>query len=304
MLASVLADVEGIAGIVGDDATDALRAEYRTMVCEIAAFDLSAEDATTVLDRVARALADAAGAAIEASLAVARATLLGQGATRADLAHLAFAVIGMGKCGAGERNYVSDVDVIYVAESRNEEVLATETALTHATKLAQLLARGIYEPGREPGLWEVDANLRPEGKDGPLVRTLESHVRYYERWALESECVGGTLNKQADAFVSGTGAGATITGLNHLEGETVVVWVDGTYAGTKVVASASTAEKDLRAELGGNGGNAAAAALVGRVQAAAPGAAIARLRPRPAPLPAARGCPRSPRRWWPRACAA
>lgn len=183
MLASVLADAEGIAGIVGEDATDALRAEYRTIVCEISAFDLAAEDATSVLDRVARALADAAGAAIEASLAVARATLLAQGATRADLANLSFAVIGMGKCGAGELNYVSDVDVIYVAESRNEDLLSTDVALTHATKLAQLLARGIYGPGREPGLWEVDANLRPEGKAGALVRTLDSHVAYYERWA-------------------------------------------------------------------------------------------------------------------------
>ena len=32
-------------------------------------------------------------------------------------------------------------------------------------------------------VWEVDAALRPEGKDGPLVRTLASHVAYYERWA-------------------------------------------------------------------------------------------------------------------------
>jgi glutamate-ammonia-ligase adenylyltransferase len=79
LLASVSADGEGIAGLVGDEATDALRVEYRSIVCEIAAFDLAAPDAAAVLDRVARALADAAGAAIEASLAVARATLLGQG---------------------------------------------------------------------------------------------------------------------------------------------------------------------------------------------------------------------------------
>ena len=29
----------------------------------------------------------------------------------------------------------------------------------------------------------MDANLRPEGKDGPLVRTVESYVSYYKRWA-------------------------------------------------------------------------------------------------------------------------
>ncbi|MGY6496812.1 MAG: bifunctional [glutamine synthetase] adenylyltransferase/[glutamine synthetase]-adenylyl-L-tyrosine phosphorylase, partial [Microcella sp.] len=41
----------------------------------------------------------------------------------------------------------------------------------------------IQEPGIEPPLWEVDANLRPEGKDGALVRSLDSHRAYYERWA-------------------------------------------------------------------------------------------------------------------------
>jgi hypothetical protein len=53
-------------------------------------------------------------------------------------------------------------------------------------------------------------------------------VRYLERWALESECRGATLNKQADCFVSGTQASsATITGLDHLEDCEVVVWADG-----------------------------------------------------------------------------
>ena len=52
--------------------------------------------------------------------------------------------------------------------------------------------------------------------------------RYLERWALESECVGGTLNKQADSFVLYSGvATTTLTGLSHLEGEEVVVWADG-----------------------------------------------------------------------------
>ena len=46
-----------------------------------------------------------------------------------------------------------------------------------------LAMRAIYEPGIEPPLWEVDPNLRPEGKDGALVRTLDSHLQYYDRWA-------------------------------------------------------------------------------------------------------------------------
>lgn len=60
-------------------------------------------------------------------------------------------------------------------------------------------------------------------------RTVDgATVRYLERWALESECVGGALNKQADSFILYSGvAASTITGLSHLEGEEVVVWADG-----------------------------------------------------------------------------
>lgn len=62
-----------------------------------------------------------------------------------------------------------------------------------------------------------------------VKRTINgATVRYREKFALESECVGGTLNKQADAFVSGTqSSSATITGLSHLEGAAVIVWADG-----------------------------------------------------------------------------
>lgn len=64
-------------------------------------------------------------------------------------------------------------------------------------------------------------------------RTINSAtVRYLEQWATEAECQGGTLNKQADSFVVYSGAAlATITGLDHLEGEEVVVWADGADVG-------------------------------------------------------------------------
>lgn len=64
-------------------------------------------------------------------------------------------------------------------------------------------------------------------------------VRFHEKWAKEIECVGGTLNKQADAFVSAGGSGATIGNLGHLEGETVVCWADGVDKGSYTVSGGS-----------------------------------------------------------------
>ncbi len=62
-----------------------------------------------------------------------------------------------------------------------------------------------------------------------VKRTINGGTkRFLEKWSKLSECVGGTQNKQSDAFVSGTqAASSTITGLSHLEGETVVVWANG-----------------------------------------------------------------------------
>jgi len=52
--------------------------------------------------------------------------------------------------------------------------------------------------------------------------------RYLEKWAFEDECRGGTLNKQADCFITySQAASATLTGLSHLEGKAVVVWDNG-----------------------------------------------------------------------------
>lgn len=60
---------------------------------------------------------------------------------------------------------------------------------------------------------------------------------YIEQWAREDQCVGGTVNRQADSFVVGSGSTSTITGLSHLEGESVVVWADGEDKGTFTVSS-------------------------------------------------------------------
>jgi glutamate-ammonia-ligase adenylyltransferase len=58
-----------------------------------------------------------------------------------------------------------------------------EAALRTATKLAAGLIRACERVTPEGSLFPVDPNLRPEGRQGPLVRSLASHLAYYDRWA-------------------------------------------------------------------------------------------------------------------------
>ncbi|HEY9498699.1 MAG TPA: bifunctional [glutamine synthetase] adenylyltransferase/[glutamine synthetase]-adenylyl-L-tyrosine phosphorylase [Terrimesophilobacter sp.] len=167
-----------VSGLHGDEAFVALRVRYRRLLALVAAWDLEQADPLAGIDRVAGALSDLAAAALDASLAIARAA---SSSPASEVAAVRLAVIGMGKAGAHELNYLSDVDVIYVVEAAGS--VSAGRAVEIGTELAKQAARGIHGPAAEPGLWEVDTNLRPEGKDGALVRTLESHLAYYERWA-------------------------------------------------------------------------------------------------------------------------
>lgn len=167
----------------GDDASVvALRVAYRRNLALIAAYDLTHPAPQTIVAEVAAALADIAGAALDASLAVAR-TRLRDSLPPDEVAATRLAVIGMGKAGARELNYVSDVDVIFVGGSSDDAVVSEARAIDIATRLARETMRNLSAIEVEPPLWEVDAALRPEGKQGALVRSLSSHLAYYDRWA-------------------------------------------------------------------------------------------------------------------------
>ncbi|MFD5079348.1 bifunctional [glutamine synthetase] adenylyltransferase/[glutamine synthetase]-adenylyl-L-tyrosine phosphorylase [Streptomyces sp. NPDC058371] len=156
------------------EATDpvALRVAYRRCLLSIAARDVCG---TTDVAETAAELADLATATLRAALAVAHA------AAPDDAALCRLAVIAMGKCGGHELNYVSDVDVIFVGEA--VEGADEGKAIQAASRLAAHMMRICSETTVEGSIWPVDANLRPEGRNGPLVRTLSSHLAYYQRWA-------------------------------------------------------------------------------------------------------------------------
>jgi glutamate-ammonia-ligase adenylyltransferase len=139
----------------------ALRRAYRRALLRIAAADLTGGRSLEQTMAALSVLADATlGAAYDIAV----------GELPADVARPRLAVVAMGKCGGRELNYVSDVDVIFVAAT-DEELPAATAVATRLIHICGLVA------------WPVDAALRPEGKRGPLVRTLASYRAYYRRWA-------------------------------------------------------------------------------------------------------------------------
>ncbi|MDQ2815254.1 MAG: bifunctional [glutamine synthetase] adenylyltransferase/[glutamine synthetase]-adenylyl-L-tyrosine phosphorylase [Actinomycetota bacterium] len=177
MLAAVGAAPQDLAGpdepvARGKEPTAALAAAYRRRLLHLAARDMTG---VATVDAVAEELADIAAAVLEAALAIARAELPPKAAPSR------LAVLAMGKCGGRELNYASDVDVIFVAEPVKDE---DETAaLATASRLAAGLIGVCARSTPEGSIFPVDPNLRPEGRSGPLVRTLASHQAYYHRWA-------------------------------------------------------------------------------------------------------------------------
>jgi glutamate-ammonia-ligase adenylyltransferase len=136
------------------DASDpgALARSKRLELLRIAARDLLGEDD---LEDVGRSLADMAAGVLDGAWSLAT----GEGRD-SD-----FAVIGMGKLGGRELNYASDVDVMFVTTGTDGDLVARELLR---------VARACFR---------VDVDLRPEGRSGPLTRSLEGYRSYWERRA-------------------------------------------------------------------------------------------------------------------------
>jgi [glutamine synthetase] adenylyltransferase / [glutamine synthetase]-adenylyl-L-tyrosine phosphorylase len=124
---------------------------------------------------VCHALSSVWVAVLQATLAaVDRAESVGSGR------RAAIAVIGMGRLGGAELGYGSDADVLFVCEPA--EGVSDSDAVKYATRVAQSVRKLLGAPSQDPPL-QVDVDLRPEGRQGPIVRTLESYRSYYGQWA-------------------------------------------------------------------------------------------------------------------------
>ena len=180
LLDAIGADADADDPVADPSQSDALRRGYLRALLRIAARDLVAADPLADLPEIAGELADLADATVECALALARGEVPGWERCR-------LGIIALGKTGARELNYVSDVDVLYLAEPAilpdGTPACDSGTAVTIAGRLASALSRVCSAHTAAGTIWPIDAALRPEGKAGPLVRTLASHRVYYEKWA-------------------------------------------------------------------------------------------------------------------------
>lgn len=103
-----------------------------------------------------------------------------------------FCVIGLGKLGGQELNYSSDVDVIFVYSEEggvfksppgpSEPVGRGMSNHQFFVRLAEAMIAEIGRLTPDGALFRIDVRLRPEGKTGPLARSLASYENFYAQW--------------------------------------------------------------------------------------------------------------------------
>jgi glutamate-ammonia-ligase adenylyltransferase len=160
-----------------DDPAEAIAAVRGVRRREL--FRVAAADILGLLDvaAVGAALTDIARSTIEGGLVAASKAIAAE--RRSDLP-TQIAVIALGRLGGRELSYASDADVLFVHRPHPgaDEKDAHDCAFAVANEVRRLLAL----PGADPPL-VLDVDLRPEGRQGPLVRSLESYAAYYDRWS-------------------------------------------------------------------------------------------------------------------------
>ena len=128
---------------------------------------------------VPQALSDVMSTAIDAALLSVRRDL----DTEHRIYDYDFAIIAMGRLGGREIGVFSDADVCFVyrpAHTMGDD--DREALAKHARRVALEVTSALKSAQQDPAI-ELDADLRPEGRSGPYVRTLESYRRYYEAWS-------------------------------------------------------------------------------------------------------------------------
>jgi len=212
---------------------DAIRVFQRTAIFRIAIADrLGSLPLMKVSDR----LTDTAELVLGLALDTAESELVAKfGAPRCGppLREAGFAVIGYGKLAGLELGYGSDLDLVFLHDSAGEQQETDgDPPVDNERFFGRLVQRLIHfltiqtSSGR---LYEVDTRLRPSGKAGLLVTSLEGFFRYQttEAWVWEHQAL---LRSRALA-----GSDAVSKGFERIRREVLVAHVDRTKLKTEVV---------------------------------------------------------------------
>ncbi|WP_300683228.1 bifunctional [glutamine synthetase] adenylyltransferase/[glutamine synthetase]-adenylyl-L-tyrosine phosphorylase [Nocardioides sp.] len=154
-----------------EDAARSIRAVRRRELFRLAAGDV---DGALDVTAVGTGLTRLTDATLSSTLQVISDAVLAGEPAPAELA-----VIAMGRYGGAELSYASDADVLFV--HRGVDGADPGAVSTYAMKVFTELRRLLAAAGPDPAL-ELDADLRPEGRSGPLVRSLTSYAAYYAKW--------------------------------------------------------------------------------------------------------------------------
>ena len=92
-----------------------------------------------------------------------------------------FCALAMGKLGARELNFSSDIDLIFVYGADGQTDGAHGLAhFAYFARLAELVTEAIAASTEDGAVFRVDLNLRPDGRSGPIVNSVRAAELYYQ----------------------------------------------------------------------------------------------------------------------------
>jgi glutamate-ammonia-ligase adenylyltransferase len=170
---------EAAAGAAPEAVAARLRRLKRSVALTVAVADIAG---AWPLERVTGTLSRFAGTCLDA---ITDAILLqlerdGQLALGGDPQAAGFTVLGMGKLGAGELNYSSDIDLILLYDRDAPAIAGNEQISRHFVRASRLLVQLMTEASVDGYIFRTDLRLRPDPGSTPLAMSVQAAELYYE----------------------------------------------------------------------------------------------------------------------------
>ena len=177
MRAELMARITGATEL--EDRLDILR-QYRSE--EFLRIGINDSNGSLDFPSVSAQLSDLAEVCLLGAYETARSALL-EKLDRSDLPGR-MVIVGMGKLGAQELNYNSDLDLIFLYEPQSPDTGGVDLAAQEIfAKLVQRLISILQVQTREGVAYKIDTRLRPSGRAGSLVSSVAAFTRYHENQA-------------------------------------------------------------------------------------------------------------------------